>query len=127
MKIPEILKYSKSHEWILIEGDTATIGITDFAVSQLGDVTLVELPEIDETVTAGDPMGTIESVKAVSDLYAPVSGKVIEINETLEDDPEKVNNDSYGEGWMLKVTLSSHNTDSLMDSTSYEEFLDSLE
>ncbi|MBN2802446.1 MAG: glycine cleavage system protein GcvH [Deltaproteobacteria bacterium] len=127
MKNPDNLKYSKSHEWVLIEGDTATMGITEFAVSQLGDVTLVELPEPGEEVKAGDAMGTIESVKAVSDLYSPVTGKVIAINTDLEDDPEKVNDDPYVEGWMAKIELTSDNFDNLMDSSQYDEYLDSLD
>jgi glycine cleavage system H protein len=126
MNIPEQLKYSKSHEWVKTDGDTITMGISEFAISQLGDITLVELPEAGSTVTAGDSLGTIESVKAVSDLYSPVTGRVLKLNETLEETPENVNDDCYGKGWMLKIEVTASSVD-LMDSTSYQEYLDSLD
>jgi glycine cleavage system H protein len=126
MNIPEQLKYSKSHEWVKTDGDTITMGISEFAISQLGDITLVELPEAGSTVTAGDSLGTIESVKAVSDLYSPVTGRVLKLNETLEETPENVNDDCYGKGWMLKIEVTA-SSDDLMDSTSYQEYLDSLD
>ncbi|HEY6712749.1 MAG TPA: glycine cleavage system protein GcvH [Rubrobacter sp.] len=103
MNIPEDLQYTKSHEWVRIEGDTATIGITDHAQDELGDVVFVELPDEGATFEAGESFGTVESVKAVSDLYAPVSGEVIEVNSTLEDAPENINEDPYGEGWIVKL------------------------
>lgn len=128
MKLPDDRKYTKSHEWVLIEGETATMGITVFAVEQLGDITLVECPQVGEKVVAKDSMGTIESVKAVSDLYCPISGVIAEVNETLEDEPEKVNDDCYEEGWMVKITMGENaSTEELFDANSYEEYLDSLD
>ncbi len=103
MNIPEDLKYTKSHEWVRTEGDTATIGITDHAQDELGDVVFVELPEEGATFDAGESFGTVESVKAVSDLYTPVGGEVVEVNSTLEDAPEKINEDPYGGGWIVKL------------------------
>jgi glycine cleavage system H protein len=105
-EIPQDLVYTRTHEWARIEGDTATVGITDHAQEELGDVVFVELPEVGSSVRAGEPFGTIESVKAVSDLYSPVSGEVAEVNTSLEESPEKVNEDPYGEGWLLRVRLS---------------------
>jgi glycine cleavage system H protein len=103
LNIPEDLQYTKSHEWVRIEGDTATIGITDHAQDELGDVVFVELPDEGATFDAGDSFGTVESVKAVSDLYTPVGGEVVEVNSSLEDAPEKINDDPYGEGWIVKL------------------------
>ena len=103
MNIPEDLQYTESHEWVRIEGDTATIGITDHAQDELGDVVFVELPDEGATFDAGESFGTVESVKAVSDLYAPVGGEVVEVNSTLEDAPENINDDPYGEGWIVKL------------------------
>ncbi len=103
MNIPEDLQYAKSHEWVRIEGDTATIGITDHAQDELGDVVFVELPDEGATFDAGDSFGTVERVKAVSDLYTPVGGEVVEVNSSLEDAPEKINDDPYGEGWIVKL------------------------
>jgi glycine cleavage system H protein len=103
LNIPEDLQYTKSHEWVRIEGDTATIGITDHAQDELGDVVFVELPDEGATFDAGESFGTVESVKAVSDLYAPVGGEVVEVNSTLEDAPENINEDPYGEGWIVKL------------------------
>jgi glycine cleavage system H protein len=103
LNIPEDLQYAKSHEWVRIEGDTATIGITDHAQDELGDVVFVELPEEGDTFDAGESFGTVESVKAVSDLYAPVGGEVVEVNSALEDAPENINEDPYGEGWIVKL------------------------
>jgi glycine cleavage system H protein len=103
LNIPEDLQYTKSHEWVRIEGDTATIGITDHAQDELGDVVFVELPDEGDTFDAGESFGTVESVKAVSDLYAPVGGEVVEVNSTLEDAPENINEDPYGEGWIVKL------------------------
>jgi glycine cleavage system H protein len=103
MNIPSELKYTKDHEWISVEGDVITIGITDFAQSELGDIVYVEVETVDETLEAEEVFGTVEAVKTVSDLFLPVSGEIIEFNETLEDEPEKVNTDPYGGGWMIKV------------------------
>jgi glycine cleavage system H protein len=103
LNIPEDLQYTKSHEWVRIEGDTATIGITDHAQDELGDVVFVELPDEGATFDAGESFGTVESVKAVSDLYAPVGGEVVEVNSALEDAPENINEDPYGEGWIVKL------------------------
>ncbi|WP_272700619.1 glycine cleavage system protein GcvH [Desulfovibrio sp. Fe33] len=103
--IPEDLLYAKTHEWVMIEDDVATVGITQFAQEQLGDLTFVELPEVGDTFEAGAEMGSVESVKAASEIYAPVSGEVIEVNTELEDAPEKVNEEPYGAGWMLKFRI----------------------
>lgn len=103
MNIPENLQYTKSHEWVRMDGDTATIGITDHAQDELGDVVFVELPDEGATFDAGESFGTVESVKAVSDLYTPVGGEVVEVNTALEDAPENINEDPYGEGWIVKL------------------------
>ena len=122
MSVPEELQYTKSHEWIRTEGDTATIGITDHAQDELGDVVFVELPEVGTTFDAGDSFGTVESVKAVSDLYTPVGGEVVEVNETLNDQPEKINEDPYGEGWIVKLSASGEGD--LLSASDYEQFLE---
>ncbi|MFO8074414.1 MAG: glycine cleavage system protein GcvH [Polyangia bacterium] len=128
MKIPENLRFTKDHEWVDLDGGKAKIGVTEFAVEQLGDITLVELPEVGSEVTAGKTIGTIESVKAVSDLYSPVTGKVAAINEELEDAPEKVNDDCYGEGWMVVVEgVDAGEIEKLMDTASYRAHLDTVE
>ena len=106
MNIPSDLKYTKDHEWVKIEGDVATIGITDFAQGELGDIVYVEVETLDETLEAEEIFGTVEAVKTVSDLFLPLSGEIIEFNEALEDEPEKVNTDPYGDGWMIKVKCS---------------------
>jgi glycine cleavage system H protein len=103
LKIPEDLQYTRSHEWVRMEGDTATIGITDHAQDELGDVVFVELPDEGANFDAGESFGTVESVKAVSDLYTPVGGEVVEVNTALEDAPENINEDPYGEGWIVKL------------------------
>lgn len=118
MSLPEDLKYAKTHEWARIEGDTATVGITDHAAEELGDVVYVEMPEVGTTFEAGESFGTVESVKAVSDLYAPVSGEVTEVNSTLEDSPEKVNEDTYGGGWIVKLKTSDSG-DNLLSADDY--------
>lgn len=105
MNIPQELKYTKDHEWVKIEGDTATIGVTDFAQSELGDIVYVEVETVGETLEAEEVFGTVEAVKTVSDLFMPVSGEVLELNEKLADEPELVNSDPYGEGWMVKVKV----------------------
>jgi glycine cleavage system H protein len=106
LSVPEELLYTKNHEWARIDGDTATIGITDHAQDELGDVVFVELPGEGDTFDAGESFGAVESVKAVSDVYAPVGGEVVEVNSSLEDAPEKINDDPYGEGWMIKLRTS---------------------
>ncbi len=106
MSIPAELKYTKDHEWVKIEGNTATIGITHFAQSELGDIVYVDVDTVDETVEKDEVFGSVEAVKTVSDLFMPLTGEVIEFNEALEDEPEKVNTDPYGEGWMIKITIS---------------------
>jgi glycine cleavage system H protein len=106
LNIPEDLQYTESHEWVRIEGETATIGITDHAQDELGDVVFVELPGEGDAFDAGESFGTVESVKAVSDLYAPVGGEVVEVNSALEDAPENINEDPYGEGWIVKLRTS---------------------
>lgn len=103
MNIPAELKYTKDHEWVKIEDDILVIGITDFAQSELGDIVYVDVDTLDETVDANEVFGSVEAVKTVSDLFMPITGEVVEFNEGLEDDPEKVNSDPYGEGWMIKV------------------------
>lgn len=125
MNNPQELKYSKSHEWVRIDGDTAYIGITDHAQESLGDLVFVNLPEVDDEITAGDPFGDVESVKAVSDLLAPVDGVVAEINEELLDAPEKINEEPY-EAWMIKITEIG-DTDDLLDADEYERFVEEEE
>ena len=123
MSVPEELQYTKSHEWVRTEGDTATIGITDHAQDELGDVVFVELPEVGTTFEAGGSFGTVESVKAVSDLYTPVGGEVVEVNEALNDQPEKINEDPYGEGWMVKLRVSDEGS-GLLSASDYEQFVE---
>lgn len=106
MNVPSELKYTKDHEWIKVEGDVATIGITDFAQGELGDIVYVEVETVGETLVAEEVFGTVEAVKTVSDLFMPISGEIIEFNDSLESDPESVNSDPYGAGWMIKVKLS---------------------
>jgi glycine cleavage system H protein len=105
MNLPSELKYSEEHEWVRVDGNKAIIGITDFAQSELGDIVFVELPEVGDTIAAGHSFGSVESVKTVSELYAPVSGKVIEVNTALDDSPESVNGSPYGDGWMIAVEM----------------------
>jgi len=124
MEFPEGLKYSKEHEWVLVEGTSATIGITEYAQEELGDIVFVELPEVGEKIVKDDPFGAVESVKAVSDIYAPVSGAVVEINEILPDNPETINDDPYGDGWMVRVELSDiDDLKDLMDADEYAEYV----
>ncbi|AUP78893.1 glycine cleavage system protein GcvH [Flavivirga eckloniae] len=124
MNIPSELKYTKDHEWIKIEGDIATIGITDFAQGELGDIVYVEVETVDETLDAEEVFGTVEAVKTVSDLFLPLSGEIIEFNETLEDEPEKVNSDPYGDGWMIKVKCSDlSQADGLMSADDYKALI----
>lgn len=124
MNIPSELKYTKDHEWVSIQGDIATIGITDFAQSELGDIVYVEVETLDETLDAEEIFGTVEAVKTVSDLFLPLSGEVLEFNELLEDEPEKVNTDPYGEGWMIKVKISdAEEINGLMSADDYKALI----
>ena len=125
MEFPEDLKYTEEHEWVLAEGDLVSIGISDFAQDQLGDVVFVELPEVGDRVEAGKAFGVVESVKAVSDIYAPVSGEVVEVNSELPDAPETVNNSPYDDGWMIRVKPDDlSELDELMDAAAYQEFIE---
>lgn len=120
-KIIEGLRYSESHEYVKIEGDCAVVGITDFAQEQLGNVVYVDVPEVGDEVTAGETFGAVESTKAASDLVCPVSGEVVEVNEALEDEPELVNKDAFGEGWIIKVKLANpEEVEQLLDAKGYE-------
>jgi len=122
--IPENLHYSKDHEWVSVDGGTATIGITDYAQNSLGDVVFVELPRVGDNFEAHEEFGSVESVKAVSSIYTPVSGEVIEVNETLQNEAEKVNSDPYGEAWMVKIKLNNPGeVDSLLTAAEYEDFI----
>jgi glycine cleavage system H protein len=124
MEFPEDYKYSKEHEWVLVEGHVATIGITDFAQDQLGDIVFVELPTVGDKVSKEDAFGVVESVKAVSDIYAPVSGKVLEVNDDLPENPEMLNEDPYGDGWIIKIEMSDPDElNDLMTAAEYEEYV----
>ncbi|MDK3778031.1 glycine cleavage system protein GcvH [Staphylococcus pseudintermedius] len=124
MAVPSGLKYSKEHEWVKVEGNTAIIGITDFAQSELGDIVFVELPEVEDELTEGETFGSVESVKTVSELYSPISGKVVAVNENLEDAPEAVNESPYEEAWMVKVELKDESElDALLDAAGYEKMI----
>ena len=105
MNVPSDLKYTKDHEWVKIDGDTVSVGITDFAQSELGDIVYVEVDALDEILDADSVFGTVEAVKTVSDLFLPVAGEIVEFNESLEEEPEKVNDDPYGDGWMIKIKV----------------------
>ncbi|EDO1224171.1 glycine cleavage system protein GcvH [Listeria innocua] len=125
MSLPKDLLYTEEHEWVKAEDGSYIIGITDFAQDQLGDIVFVELPEVGDTVTKGDSIGSIESVKTVSDFYAPVTGKVVAVNETLEDDPELINSNPYDTGWILKLTeVEEADVTALLSSDDYEKGLD---
>jgi len=125
MNVPGNLKYTEDHEWLRVEDGIAIIGITDYAQSELGDIVYVELPEENAETAQGEPFGTIEAVKAVSDLISPVSGEVIEINESLDDEPEAVNSDPYGAGWMIKVKMSDESeVDNLLSPEAYTDMID---
>jgi glycine cleavage system H protein len=124
MNIPSELKYTKDHEWVKIDGDTATVGITDFAQSELGDIVYVEVETLDESLDKEEVFGTVEAVKTVSDLFLPLSGEIVEFNESLEDEPEKVNTDPYGDGWMIKIKISDPSeVDGLMSADDYKELI----
>ncbi|MDB4065019.1 glycine cleavage system protein GcvH [Flavobacteriaceae bacterium] len=124
MNIPADLKYTKDHEWVKIEGNTATIGVTDFAQGELGDIVYVDVDTLDDTVDKDDVFGSVEAVKTVSDLFMPLTGEVIEFNEGLEDDPEIVNKDPYGKGWMIKVSFTDNSQiEDLLDAQAYQELI----
>lgn len=124
MQIPENLLYTENHEWVLVEGDTATVGITDYAQGELGDIVFVEFPAVGDAVSQGTTCTTLEAVKTVADVYAPVSGEVVEINADLESDPQLINQDVYGSGWILKIKMSdASEKDSLLTPDKYESLL----
>lgn len=124
MNIPSNLKYTKDHEWILVEGETGTIGITDFAQSELGDIVYVDVPSLDETLDKDAVFGTVEAVKTVSDLFLPVSGEVLEFNENLESSPESINKDPYQSGWIIKIKITNPSElDELLDAKAYSELV----
>ncbi len=124
MNIPENLKYTKDHEWISIENGIATVGITDFAQGELGDIVYVDVETIDESIDKDEVFGSVEAVKTVSDLFMPLSGEIIEFNEGLEDTPEKVNSDPYGDGWMIKIKISeTSQIDGLLNAAAYKEIV----
>ena len=124
MNIPKDLKYSAEHEWVKVDGDIAYIGITDFAQSELGDIVFVEFPEVGDTFSIGDVFGTVEAIKTVADLFAPISGEIIEINDSLENKPESINVDAYNNGWIVKVKIgNSEELENLLDPESYKGLL----
>ena len=124
MNVPQNLRYNSSHEWVLVEGDIATVGISDHAQEELTDVVFVELPPVGKTVEAGDPTAVVESVKAASDIYAPISGEVVEANDAVEADPSLVNSDPYGKGWIFKLKIKdAAQLDSLLDAAGYEALI----
>jgi len=125
VNVPAELKYTKEHEWVKVDGNTATVGITDWAQGELGDIVFVELPDVGEEIKQMDAFGTIEAVKAVSELYAPLSGKVVEVNSALDDDPMAINKDPYGDGWMIKVEVSdAQQLEQLLDAGGYKDIID---
>ncbi|MEC9220924.1 MAG: glycine cleavage system protein GcvH [Bacteroidota bacterium] len=124
MNFPDNLLYSKDHEWIKVEGDIATVGITDFAQSELGDIVFVDVDTVEESLDKEAVFGTIEAVKTVSDMFMPVAGEVVEVNEALEDNPELVNSDPYGEGWIVKIKINASDAAALMDSASYKSMVE---
>lgn len=124
MNIPDDLKYTKEHEWVKVDGKFAIVGVTDYAAEQLGDIVYAELPKVGEEITKDDAFGVLESVKAVSDCYAPLSGKVVEINDALADNPESVNEAPYGDGWMIRIEINNPSEiDNLMDHNEYKAFI----
>lgn len=124
MNIPSDLKYSKDHEWVRLEGELATVGITDFAQGELGDIVYVEVETLDETLDREEVFGTVEAVKTVSDLFLPLSGEIVAFNDSLESEPEKVNTDPYGEGWMIKIKLSDPSqVEDLLDAAAYKALI----
>lgn len=126
MNVPSNLRYTKDHEWISVDGDIATVGITDFAQGELGDIVYVEVETLDETLEREEVFGTVEAVKTVSDLFMPLSGEIVEFNAALESEPEKVNSDPYGDGWMIKIRISNiDELDDLIDDAGYKEVIGS--
>jgi glycine cleavage system H protein len=126
MNIPEELRYTEEHEWVKLDGNVATVGITDFAQSELGDIVYLEIDTLDAEINSNDVFGTVEAVKTVSDLFMPVNGRVIDINSSLEDSPEVVNDDTYGEGWIIKIEVSNpSDIDTLMSSKEYNKLIGS--
>ena len=124
MNVPSNLKYTKDHEWISIDGDMATVGVTDFAQGELGDIVYVEVETLDETLDKDEVFGTVEAVKTVSDLFLPLSGEIVAFNDSLESEPEKVNSDPYGEGWMVKIKISNPDEIAdLLDDAAYKELI----
>jgi glycine cleavage system H protein len=124
MNIPANLKYTKDHEWVLIEGDVATVGITDFAQKELGDIVYVEVETLDQTLDKDEVFGTVEAVKTVSDLFLPLSGEIVAFNDNLESNPEDVNSDPYGKGWMIKIKIANASeADELLSSEAYKELI----
>jgi len=124
MNVPNDLKYTEEHEWLAVEGDIVTVGITEYAQGELGDLVFIELPEVGDEVAMSESFGTVEAVKAVSDLFAPVSGTVTEVNAFLADDPEMVNKDPYGDGWMIKIKMSNaDDLSSLLDADAYKDLI----
>lgn len=127
MTAPANLKFTKSHEWVLVEDDVVTVGIADYAQQELGDITYLELPEVGTSVSAGEPFGVVESVKAVADIYAPLDGEVLERNDNAVDSPEVINTSPYGDAWLIKVRISdSSQVDTLMSSSEYDTFAEDL-
>ena len=126
MNIPEELRYTEEHEWVKLDGNVATVGITDFAQSELGDIVYLEIDTLDDEINSNDVFGTVEAVKTVSDLFMPVNGKVIKVNSSLEDNPEVVNDDPYGDGWIIKIEVSNpSDIDALMSSEEYKNLIGS--
>jgi glycine cleavage system H protein len=126
MNIPEELRYTEEHEWVKLDGNVATVGITDFAQSELGDIVYLEIDSLDTEINSNEVFGTVEAVKTVSDLFMPVNGKVVDVNSTLEDNPEAVNDDPYGEGWIIKIEVSNpSDIDALMNSEEYKNLIGS--
>ena len=126
MNIPEELRYTEEHEWVKLDGNVATVGITDFAQSELGDIVYLEIDTLDTEINSNEVFGTVEAVKTVSDLFMPVNGKVVDVNSTLEDNPEAVNDDPYGEGWIIKIEVSNpSDIDALMNSEEYKNLIGS--
>jgi glycine cleavage system H protein len=124
MNIPSDLRYSKEHEWVRVEGDIATIGITDFAQGELGDIVFVEVETVDESLDRDEVFGSIEAVKTVSDLFMPIGGEIIEFNDSVESEPEKINSDPYGDGWIVKIKLAdASEIDQLLDASAYQDLL----
>ena len=124
-RVPDELQYSEQHEWLSLDGDVGTIGVTDYAQSELGDIVFVELPQVGDVLEKGQSFGTIEAVKTVEELYTPIAGEVLEINDTLEDDAEQVNSDPYSDGWMIKVRLSdTADLDTMLSAEDYEELIE---